>query len=86
MSGQAAKDDRFADYFKSSLHLSRLNDAQKRTAERLAGIGREDLLAACSEAIGMAFGIGQFYRVLGLKHQAAQVFNDVFKWLKKGTD
>lgn len=79
--------DAFEAYFKSDLHARRMADASKRTAERLAAIGGQgDLLPAFSEAIGTLFGVGHFYRHLGLKHQAANVFREVFKWLKTGTD
>ena len=58
----------------------------KRAAERLAGIGREDVFAAFSEAVGMVFGVATFYRTLGLKHQGARIFREVFHWMKKGVD
>ncbi len=78
--------DEFAAYFKSELHNRRMEDATKRTAEALSGIGRTDWLASFSEAIGIIFGVGHYYRTLGLKHQGAKVFREVFHWMKTGTD
>lgn len=83
----ADQPDAFEAYFKSDLHARRMADASKRTAERLAAIGGQgDLLPAFSEAIGILFGVGTFYRTLGLKHQFAAIFRDVFKWSKSGVD
>lgn len=78
--------DEFAEYFRSDEHNRRMEDATKRTLERLSGIGRGELLAGFSEAIGTVFGVAQYYRTLGLKHQGAKVFREVFHWMKKGTD
>lgn len=80
------KEDRFVLYFRSDLHNKRVEDARGRAFMRLANIGKEDLLAGMSEAIGTLFGVGLFYRSLGLKHQASQVFMEVYRWLKSGTD
>lgn len=78
--------DEFAAYFRSELHERRMLDAQKRTVERMAALGRVELFSAFSEAIGTVFGIGRFYRTLGMKHQGAAVFREAFQWMKKGTD
>ena len=80
------KDNTFADYFRSDLHSKRMQESIVRNAERLGAMGKSDLFATFSEAIGMVFAVGQFYRLLGLKHQGAAIFREVFKWMKTGTD
>lgn len=82
----AEKEDEFSVYFKSDLHNSRMLDAQKRTGDRLSALVRHDMLFAFSEAIGTIFGVGHFYRTMGLKHQGAKVLMGVFHWMKSGTD
>lgn len=82
----ADKPDDFAAYFTSEQHKSRQGDAINRAVERLSGIGKGDLLASFSEAIGTIYGVGHYYRTLGLKHQGASIFREVFKWMKSGTD
>lgn len=86
MADQTTSTDDFAAYFRSDLHKKRMEESIVRNAERLAAMGKTDMFAAFSEAIGMAFAVGQFYRMLGLKHQGAAVFREIFHWMKKGTD
>ena len=78
--------DEFAAYFRSDLHKKRMEESIVRNAERLAAMGKSDAFASFSEAIGMAFAVGQYYRLLGLKHQGAAIFREIFHWMKKGTD
>lgn len=80
------KPDSFEAYFKSDLHTRRVDDATRRAVEKLTELGKDDLLPAFSEAIGMLFGVAHFYRTLGLKHQFALIFTRVYAWSKKGTD
>lgn len=82
----AETDDEFAAYFRSDLHNKRMLEARQVTEQRLSALGRHDFLSAFSDAIGTVYGVGQFYRSLGLKHQGAKVFTAVFQWMKKGTD
>lgn len=83
--------DEFSEYFSSDTHNARMEEARRRTLERLIGIAQgagdgHALLPAFSEAIGTLFGIGDFYRRLGLKHQFARIFREIYTWLKKGSD
>lgn len=86
MTEKAKPEDDLSIYMGTDLHHRRMEDATKRAVEKLVNVSRDDLFAGLSEAMGMLFGIGHFYRQLGLKHQAAKVFMAVFKWLKGGTD
>lgn len=80
------KTDDFVAYFNSDRHNRRVEDSTKRNVERLSAIGKDDMLAAFSEAIGMAWAVAHFYRTLGLKHQGAKIFSGLFHWMKRGTD
>jgi len=82
---EADANDPFVAYFHSDLHARRNEEAMKREIERLSAIGRTDLLALLSEAYGVLFAVGHVLKTLGLKHQAAQMFWGVGKWLKTGT-
>lgn len=80
------KQDEFAAYFRSEAHERRMAESMERHGAALGALAMSDPFQAFSEAIGMAFAVGNFYRRLGLKHQAAKVFMGIYSWLKKGTD
>lgn len=74
------------DYMKSNLHAQRLENATRREVDRLVDIGKVDLDYAMSEAIGTLFGIGHFFKKMGLKRIWPQVSSSLFKYMKSGTD
>lgn len=76
----------FEEYFKSDKHFSRIQDAQKRTEERLIIIFQGDIYHGVSEVMGTVFGAASVMKSLGFKRLWPKINAQLFKFMKTGSD
>ena len=75
------------DYFQSKLHADRVGDATARAYERLVGIGQSgELFMSISEAVGMIYGAGAYFKAIGLKEVGRKFMRGVFSFMGKGVN